>query len=53
MLAPVNLQRETTTKGTGTFVVVLATAELLESGRPATGGQVDVHGIDKRHALPH
>ena len=38
--------------GTGTFVVVLATAELLESDRPATGAQIDVHGIGKRHALP-
>ena len=38
---------------TGTSVVVLDTAELLESGRPATGAQIDMHGIGKRHALPH
>ncbi len=45
-------RKETTTKGTGTFVVVLATAEPLESGRPATGAQIDVHVVLKRHALP-
>ena len=39
-------------KGKGTFVVVLATAELLESGRPTTDGQVDVHVVLKRHTLP-
>ena len=38
--------------GTGAFVVVSATAEPLESCWPATSGQVDVHGIGKRHALP-
>jgi len=46
------MQRKTTTEGTGTFVVVLTTAEPLESGRPATSGQVDVHVILKRHTLP-
>lgn len=39
--------------GTGTFVVILATTELLESGGPATGAQINVNGIGKRHALPH
>ena len=33
-------------------MVVLATAEPLEPCWPTTGGQVDVHGVDKRHALP-
>ena len=33
-------------------MVVLATAEPLEPSRPTTGSQVDVHGVDKRHALP-
>ena len=33
-------------------MVVLATAKPLEPCWPATGGQVDVHGIGKRHALP-
>lgn len=34
-------------------MVVFATEEPLEPGRPATGAQIDVHGIGKRHALPH
>ena len=34
-------------------MVVLATAELLESGRPTTDGQVDVHVVLKRHTLPY
>ena len=38
--------------GTGTFVVVYATAEPLEPRWPATGGQVDVHVVLKRHTLP-
>ena len=33
-------------------MVVLTTAELLESGRPATGAQIDVHVVLKRHTLP-
>ena len=45
-------RQRSTTKGAGTFVVVLATKELLESGKPATGGQVDMHVVLKRHTLP-
>ncbi len=32
--------------------MVLATTELLESGRPTAGGQINMHGVDKRHAFP-
>ena len=36
----------------GHFFGGFGASKPLKPGRPTTGGQVDVHGVGKRHALP-